>query len=132
MQSKILALGFVLMLTTYSQVNAQYAMEDSTYKKCFVGSTLAMLGDFPKNNKPDFVELNFGYRLTEKDVISLELKTWKYAWPLGIPPFSKSFEAPETEFPGYIREKGFALVSTLLVERLIHWYTRYECLADLS
>jgi len=25
-------------------------------------------------------------------------------------PFNKSFEAPETEFPGYIREKGFALV----------------------
>jgi hypothetical protein len=110
MQSKILTLGFVLLLTSNSQLIAQYAKTDTTYKKCYVGSTLAMLGNFSKNNKPDFVQLNFGYRLTGKDVISIELKTWKYAWPLGIPAFSKSFEAPETEFPGHIKEKRVALV----------------------
>ncbi|MFT7435959.1 MAG: hypothetical protein ACI8UX_001758 [Psychromonas sp.] len=109
MQSKILALGFVLILTASSQVYAQYAKGDSTYKKCFVGSTFFMLGNFSKNNKPDFGQINLGYRLTRKDVISLEFKTWKYAWPLGIPPFSKSFEAPETGFPGYIREHGFTI-----------------------
>lgn len=107
MQIRILALGFVLMLTTNSQLNAQYTEQDSTYKKCFVGSTFAMLGNFLPENKPDFVQLNLGYRLTGKDVISLELKTWKYAWPLGIP-YGKSREAPEEEFPGYIREYGFA------------------------
>ena len=55
------------------------------------------------------MQLNLGYRLTGRDVVSIELKTWKYAWPLGIP-YGKSFEAPEEEFPGYIREYGFALV----------------------
>ncbi|MEP2057988.1 MAG: hypothetical protein ABJJ05_09295, partial [Maribacter litoralis] len=35
-------------------------------------------------------------------------KTWKYAWSLGIP-YGPLKEAPETEFPGYIREHGFAL-----------------------
>jgi len=85
MQSKILTLGPVLLLTACTQLNAQYAKSDTTYKKCFADSALAMLGNFFKNNKPNFVKLNFGYRLTGKDVISLELKTWKYAWPLGIP-----------------------------------------------
>lgn len=108
MRNKILTLGFVLMFVGNSQITAQYAKQDRTYKKCFVGSTVFMLGNFLPTNKPDFVQLNLGYRLTGRDVISLELKTWKYAWSLGIP-YGKSYEAPEEEFPGYIREFGFAL-----------------------
>lgn len=108
MQRKILALGFVLMLTANSQINAQYAQEDSTYKKWFIGSTAFMLGNFVPTNRPDFVQFNLGCRLTGKDVVSLELKTWKYGWSLGIP-YGKSYEAPEEQFPGYIREFGIAL-----------------------
>lgn len=108
MQRKILALGFVLMLTANSQINAQYAQEDSTYKKWFIGSTAFLLGNFAPTNRPDFVQFNLGYRLTGKDVVSLELKTWKYGWSLGIP-YGKSYEAPEEQFPGYIREFGIAL-----------------------
>lgn len=108
MQKKILTLGFVLMLTANSLLKAQYTNQDSTYKKCFVGSTFFMLGNLLPTNKPDFVQLNLGYRLTGKDVVSLEFKTWKYAWSLGIP-YGDSYEAPEEEFPGYIRESGFAL-----------------------
>lgn len=102
-----LLIAFLMAITT--QVKAQYAKQDSTYKKCFVGSTFFMLGNFAPTNKPDFVQLNLGYRLTGKDVVSLELKTWKYAWSLGIP-YGSSFEAPEEKFPGFIREHGFALV----------------------
>ena len=108
MQKTILTLGFVLILTVNLPVKAQYAKKDSTYKKYFVGSTMFVLGNLAPKNKPDFVQLNLGYRLTGKDVVSLELKTWKYAWSLGIP-YGKSFEAPEEKFPGYIREYGFAL-----------------------
>jgi len=58
-------------------LKAQYAKKDTTYKKCFVGSTLFMLGNLESTNRPDFVQLNLGYRLTAKDVVSIELKTWK-------------------------------------------------------
>jgi len=109
MQRLILAICFVCILAPATKLKAQYAKQDSTYKKCFVGSTFFVLGNLAATNKPDFVQLNLGYRLTGKDVISLELKTWKYAWPLGIPITSMSFEAPDTEFPGYIREYGFAI-----------------------
>lgn len=110
MQSKILTLSLVLILSFTNQLNAQYTKEDSTYKKHYIGSSAFFLGNFAKVNKPDFVQLNFGFRLTPKDVVSLELKTWKYAWPLGIPAYGPYFEAPGEEFPGYIRELGFALV----------------------
>ena len=108
MQNKMIAAVFVLVITSALKSSAQYAKQDSTYQKCFVGSTLFLLGNFSTKNRPDFVQLNVGYRLTGSDVVSIELKTWKYAWPLGIP-YGTSFEAPEEKFPGYIREYGFAL-----------------------
>ena len=108
MKKNILIIALILFLANSFQLKAQYAKEDTIYKKCFVGSTLFMLGNLDSKNRPDFIQLNLGYRITGKDVVSLELKTWKYAWPLGIP-YGKSFEAPEEKFPGYIREYGFAL-----------------------
>lgn len=110
MQKKILCFGLALVLASSLQVNAQYAIQDSTYKKYFVGSTMFLLGNLASTNNPGFIQLNLGYRITGKDVVSLELITWKYAWPLGMNPFfNKSYGKPEEEFPGYIREYGIAL-----------------------
>ena len=110
MQKKILCFTLILIIVSTLQVKAQYAKQDSIYKKYFVGSTLFMLGNFSTVNKPDFVQLNLGYRITGKDVISLELITWKHAWPLGINPFyDKEYGTPEEKFPGYIREYGIGL-----------------------
>jgi len=109
MQRIILLFALTFIMASPLQVRAQYARQDSTYKKFFVGSTLFMLANLvPDNNKPEMVYLNLGYRMTGKDVISLEFKTWKYAWPIGIP-FGKSFEAEGEGFPGYIREHGVSL-----------------------
>ncbi|SDD54129.1 hypothetical protein SAMN04487996_101272 [Dyadobacter soli] len=109
MQKKILQFALILLMAGTSQVKAQYAKEDSTYRKFFIGSTLFMLANVvPDNNPPQMVYLNLGYRVTGKDVISLEFKTWKYGWPIGIP-FGKSYEADGEGFPGYIREHGVSL-----------------------
>jgi hypothetical protein len=109
MQKRFLWFALILVMASSLQVEAQYAKQDSTYKRFFVGSTLFMLANLlPDNNKPEMVYLNFGYRITGKDVISLEFKTWKYAWPIGIP-YGKSFEAEGKGFPGYIREHGVSL-----------------------
>lgn len=109
MQKKILTLVLALFLVNSFQLKAQYAKQDTTYKKFFVGSSLFVLYNLiPDDNAPDFAQVNFGYRLSPKDAVSLELKTWKYAYSIGIP-FGKSYEAPEEKFPGYIREYGFAV-----------------------
>lgn len=107
MQLKNTIIG-LLFLLSITPLNAQYNKNDTSYKDCFVGSTFFMLGNFLPTNKPDFVQLNLGYRLNQSNVISLELKTWKYAWSLGIP-YGDSYEAPEEKYPGYIRERGFAI-----------------------
>ena len=110
-------MGFALVLASSLHVNAQYYKQDSTYKRCFVGSSLFLLGNFSTVNPPGFAQLNLGYRITGKDVISLELITWKHAWPLGINPFyNKAYGKPEEKFPGNIREYGFGLA-----------YQRYFC-----
>lgn len=105
---KGLALILLLSATVLSfEGKAQYDPQDSTFKACYFGSTFFMLGNLVPENKPDFFQLNFGYRSSAKDVFSLEIKTWKYSWSLGIP-FGKSWEAEDEKFPGYIRERGFA------------------------
>jgi len=101
MQKFILVISLTFLFFNSTQLNAQYSKEDNSHPKYFVGSTMFVLGNFAKSNKPDFAQLNLGYRLTGKDVVSLELKTWKYAWSLGIP-YGDTFEAPEEEFPGFI------------------------------
>jgi hypothetical protein len=104
MRRKITLLCAVsILLTNYTF--GQSTEKDSNYKRYYIGSTFMMLGNLSTTNKPNFVQLNFGYRITPKDVVSIETKTWKYAWPLGIP-YGKHFEAPDEKFPGYIREYG--------------------------
>ncbi|TAE28713.1 MAG: hypothetical protein EAZ91_14370 [Cytophagales bacterium] len=111
MQKKILGLALTLLMASTLQLKAQYAKQDSTYKRWFVGSSLfVLLGNLDTTNPPNFAQLNLGYRITRKDAVSLEVKTWKYAWPNGIHPFfNKSYGKPEEKFPGYIREYGFAV-----------------------
>ena len=113
MQKRIFGLVFALMLASHVQANAQNTEQDSTYKKFFVGSTFLMLGNFIPNdpNRPDFVQLNIGYRLTPKDVAFLEFKTSKFNWPLGMPWDEIVDEDREQHnFPGYVRQFiiGFA------------------------
>jgi hypothetical protein len=90
---------------------SQSAKPENIGKRYFIGSSFTMLGNFIPDdpNPPDFVQLNIGYRITRKDVFSLEAKTWKYAWPLGIP-YGKSFQAPAEKYPGSIRDIGIGLV----------------------
>lgn len=109
MKVKIL-LSLLIVTTFFINGNSQSQPSNPNYRKFFVGSSLFVLANFfPDDNPPDFVQLNFGYRITPKDVVSLELKTWRYAWPLGIP-YGDSYEAPEEKYPGCVRDFGFALV----------------------
>jgi hypothetical protein len=110
MQKKNLWIGLVFVLAGSLQLKAQYAKSDSTYKRWFVGSTMFLLGNLASVNPPGFAQFNLGYRITGKDVITLEIKTWNYAWPNGIHPFlNNAYGKPEEEFPGYVREFGLSV-----------------------
>lgn len=111
MQKKNIILLMALSGVFSMNLQAQYDKTDTTYKRWFIGSTLFLVGNLAPTNPPEFGQLNLGYRITGRDVISMELITWKYAWPLGINPFlNKSYGKPEEKFPGYIRDYGVAIV----------------------
>jgi len=103
MQKKTLWIGLALVLASSSLANAQNAKQDSTYKRWFVGSTLYLLGNFDKVNNPEYIQVNVGYRITPKDVVSFRFKRSIYSWPLGIPFGSSSFDAPGLNYPGHAR-----------------------------
>jgi hypothetical protein len=104
-------LSLVIFALAITMADSQTQTQNSKPRKFFVGSTLWELGNFIPNdtNPPDLVQLHFGYQITPKNVISIELKTWKYAWPLGIP-YGKSFQAIGEGYPGYVRAFGIGLV----------------------
>lgn len=110
MQKKILFIGVFLMLTGTLTLKAQSARKDSSYRKYFIGSTLLMLGNFIPNdrNPPYFIQLNIGYRITPKNVVFLELKRSRFAYPLGIP-WGESFDAPGENYPGHVRQHVIGL-----------------------
>ena len=112
MQKKLLWLALAFVLAGSSQLNAQDTKQDSTYKRWYVGSSLLMLGNFSKVNNPEYVQLNVGYRITPKDVVSFEFKRSVYSWPIGIP-FGPSFDAPGLNYPGHAR----ILAPTLAYQR---------------
>ncbi|HMV36708.1 MAG TPA: hypothetical protein PKD60_12500 [Turneriella sp.] len=66
-----------------------------------------MLGNFIPDdpNRPDFAQVNLGYRITPKNVVFLELKTSKFNWPLGMPwPELVDEQRQQYNFPGYVRQ----------------------------
>ncbi|HEY0652025.1 MAG TPA: hypothetical protein VGD65_02815 [Chryseosolibacter sp.] len=102
MQKQILCIGLAVLLASSPQVNAQSDQRDTNYKRWYVGSSLLMLGNFDKVNNPEYIQLNVGYRITSKDVVSFEFKRSIYSWPIGIP-FGPSFDAPGLNYPGHAR-----------------------------
>jgi hypothetical protein len=107
MQKRFLGLAAAGLAALCVTAKAQHIQEDSAFNRHFIGSTLFMLENLSSVSRPEFVQLNFGYRLTGQDLVMLELKTWKYEWPLGIP-YGPSFRSPAEAFPGHVREYGFA------------------------
>lgn len=110
MQKNIFGIGLALVLASGLHVNAQHHKQDSTYKKYFIGSTFLMLGNLIPDdpNPPEFIQLNLGYRITPTDVVFIELKRSRFAWPLGIP-WGKSFDAPGENYPGFVRQNVLGL-----------------------
>jgi len=103
MQRKTLWIGLVLVLASCLQVSAQDTKNDSTYRRWFVGSTLYLLGNFDNTNNPEYIQLNVGYCITPKDVVSFRFKRSIYSWPIGIPFGSPSFDAKGENYPGHAR-----------------------------
>jgi hypothetical protein len=101
----VFMIGFLSLGALFAQPAPQDA---SPFYRCFVGSTAFMLGNLA-SDPPSLYQLNIGYRITPKDVVSLEAITWTYHAPLGIP-FGPSWGDKSEDYPGSIREYGIGVV----------------------
>ena len=85
MKRKLILFVFILFIS----INLLLALKTATdfiSKRCFVSTPAFMLYNFINDPEPrTFYQLNFGYRITAKDILVVEAITWKYYSPLGIP-----------------------------------------------
>ncbi len=92
-----------------SAANSQTETSEIPKGRFFFGTSAFMLANLaPDKYPPYFSQLNFGYRLTPQDTLSVEAKTWRYYHPLGIPYGPSQFTAEEA-YPGHVREAGVGL-----------------------
>ncbi|MFT5679942.1 MAG: hypothetical protein ACI8RZ_000847 [Myxococcota bacterium] len=83
--------------------------QPSDASRQFLSSSLFMLFNLlPFEEPPSFVQVNYGRRLTPKDVLIVEAITWQYHGPLGVP-WGTTEDAPSTSFPGRARDYGVGL-----------------------
>jgi hypothetical protein len=75
------------------------------FNRFFVGTSLFVVMNAVSSPAPDFYQLNFGYWLTKKDVISVEAITWTYHRALGTP-WGPDMSDPAQAYPGYVRAYG--------------------------
>lgn len=104
LQKKVLLIIAAGLLS--AGLSAQNSETDSS--RCYIGSSAFMLVSLTPASA-SFYQLNFGYWLSFRDVISLEAITWKYDAPLGIP-YGPSMGDSSEKYPGSIREYGVGIV----------------------
>lgn len=101
---------FPLLLLVLSTANAgaQSTQRDSLPFRHFIGSTAFVLLTPILDPSPRYYQLNFGYRLSKKDVLSVEAITWAYDGPLGRP-YGPDFDNEDSNFPGQVQAFGAGL-----------------------
>ncbi len=95
-----LTLAFNQELTHQDSVSVQLEKSDINWRH-FIGSSLFLLGNLDTKEPPVYIQLNYGYRLSRKDLIIVEAITWTYYEPLGIP-----YGSSGDPYPGKIRAYG--------------------------
>jgi len=109
----VAALTLLGTSTTFAQKQAQATSSVESaplpgaepFNRFFVGTSLFMVMNAFASPSPDFYQLNFGYWLTKKDVISVEAITWAYHRALGTPWGPDMTDAAQA-YPGYVRAYG--------------------------
>jgi len=66
-----------------------------------LGSSLFLVGNI--GDSVNFIQLNYGYQLTQKDILVAEAITWTYYEPLG------TYGSSEKYYPGKVKSFGLGL-----------------------
>ena len=105
----VLTVFFLTIGVTHAQevLSTQTGKLNSINSRHLIGSSFFILGNlFP--DPPSFYQLDYGYRLTQKDAVIIQAITWSYHAPLGIP-YGPSFESDDESYPGSVRAYGVGM-----------------------
>lgn len=105
MKTKLL---FLISLFLISKGFSQSANQDSLTKRHFLGSTFFILMTPLLNPSPEYFQVNYGFRISPKDVLSFEAITWTYTGPLGRQ-YGPNYENEASDFPGSVKAYGAGL-----------------------
>lgn len=107
MCKNILSLSLVLVFA--ASTHAQNTENNWEFeRKHFVGSQLFMIFTPLLDPSPEYYQLNYGYRFSSKDELSVEAITWTYQGPLGRP-YGPDYENARSNFPGDVKAFGAGL-----------------------
>jgi hypothetical protein len=93
-------LAFSQDFTRTDSVSSKTAKQDLILRHS-IGSSLFLLGNI--GDSVNFFQVNYGYRLTQKDNIIVEAMTWTYYEPLG------TYGSSEEFYPGKVTSYGIGL-----------------------
>lgn len=96
------ALLFIIPQDAFTQEKETYTGFE---RKHFIGSQLFTLLTPILDPSPEYLQLNYGYRLTSKDELSVEAITWAYQGPIGRP-YGPDYEQESTSYPGDAKSLG--------------------------
>ena len=96
-----ISLAFGQDLTQTDSVSAQ-TEEPDINRRHSIGSSLFVLYNFLPDSA-DYYQLNYGYHLTQKDVLNVTALTWTYYEPLG------TYGDSDELYPGKVRAYGVGL-----------------------
>jgi len=106
---KVKLIAFLLTISCLmGNLQAQDKQAERKFRRHFIGSTAFIVMTPLLDPSPRYFQLNYGYRFTPKDVLSVEAITWTYQGPLGRP-YGPDYEQPESDFPGEVRAYGVGL-----------------------
>ncbi len=104
---RLLLLSFFLPLSTGTALGDTQAAPEKPHS---IGSSLFVLYNLvPDDRPPFFYQLNYKYRITAMDALSVEAITWTYHAPVGISYFSGSMGSSDADFPGSVRAHGLGV-----------------------
>lgn len=94
-----ITMAFAKDMTTTNSGSVNPEQQNITHRHS-IGSSMCLITNFGGGDPARFGQLNYGYKLTPKDVILVEAATWNYYGPAG--PYNESDE----KYPGKIRAYG--------------------------
>ena len=105
----VILLGLILSICSISQ--AQETDSENKWgfeKKHYIGTQAFMILTPILDPSPEYYQLNYGYRLSSKDELSIEAMTWRYSGPLGRQ-YGPDFENEESDYSGDVKSLGLGL-----------------------